>query len=50
MNKKKHYKYGLQGNKVCFCCANPYSFWNNEIPITSPSKENALSISVKSAL
>ena len=34
-------------NKVCFCCGNPYSFWNNEIPITSPSKENALSISVK---
>ena len=37
-------------NKVCFCCANPYSFWNNERPITSPSKLNALSISVKSAL
>ena len=37
-------------NKVCFCCANPYSFWNNEIALTNPSKVNALSISVKSAL
>ena len=37
-------------NKVCFCCANPYSFWNNEIALTNHSKVNALSSSVKSAL
>ena len=39
-----------RANKVCFCCANPYSFWNNEIALTNPSKVDALSISVKSAL